>query len=71
MIFDKSKLKILAILPFFCILLSMQMTDDVLADHKIGDDVIHENLYELKIKTLQEKITQLYKITQHCNKNLK
>ena len=29
----------------------MQMTDDVLADHKIGDDIIHENLYELKIKS--------------------
>jgi len=33
------------------ILLYFSSFDEVSGDHKIGDDVIHENLYELKIKS--------------------
>ena len=47
----KSNFKLICISMMLFTVLYVSSTDLVLADHKIGDDVIHKDLYELKVKS--------------------
>ena len=47
----KSNLKLICISMMLFTILYVSSIDQVLADHKIGDDVLHKDLYELKVKS--------------------